>query len=388
MAVRTWTICDVARDEYLESLVVTPGKVGGQARGYRVTKRRLRGGLRDGVDLVEMDNGLLQVAVVPTRGMGIWEMRVGEFRIGWQAPVQGPVHPQFVRLFEPSGLGWLDGFDELLVRCGLESNGAPEFDAEGRLRYPLHGKIANIPAHRVELCVDGDAGRIQLSGAVDETRLFFNKLRLTTTYQTDVGSRLVSITDTVTNLSAEAGELELLYHINFGLPLLEPGSRVVLPVRRLAPRDAVAAAVVDSWDSYPPETPGVKEAVYFMQLYGDAQGQTVAVLQNAAGTRGIALRFSVNELPYFTLWKNPQAAVDGYVTGLEPGVNFPNRRSFEKEKGRVVRLEPGQNRTFHLTMEVLLDEAQVRQAVSEVKTLAAQGPAEICREPLPEWSMI
>lgn len=388
MAVRTWTICDVARDEYLESLIVTPGKVGGQARGYRVTKRRLRGGLRDGVDLVEMDNGLLQVAVVPTRGMGIWEMRVGEFRIGWQAPVQGPVHPQFVRLFEPSGLGWLDGFDELLVRCGLESNGAPEFDAEGRLRYPLHGKIANIPAHRVELCVDGDAGRIQLSGAVDEIRLFFNKLRLTTTYQTDVGSRLVSITDTVTNLSAEAGELELLYHINFGLPLLEPGSRVVLPVRRLAPRDAVAAAVVDSWDSYPPETPGVKEAVYFMQLYGDAQGQTVAVLQNAAGTRGIALRFSVNELPYFTLWKNPQAAVDGYVTGLEPGVNFPNRRSFEKEKGRVVWLEPGQNRTFHLTMEVLLDEAQVRQAVSEVKTLAAQGPAEICREPLPEWSMI
>lgn len=388
MAIRTWTICDVARDEYLESLVVTPGKVGGQARGYRVTKRRLRGGLRDGVDLVEMDNGLLQVAVVPTRGMGIWEMRVGEFRIGWQAPVQGPVHPQFVRLFEPSGLGWLDGFDELLVRCGLESNGAPEFDAEGRLRYPLHGKIANIPAHRVELCVDGDAGRIQLSGVVDETRLFFNKLRLTTTYQTDVGSRLISITDTVSNLSAEAGELELLYHINFGLPLLEPGSRVVLPVRRLAPRDAVAAAVVDSWDSYPPETPGVKEAVYFMQLYGDAQGQTVAVLQNAAGTRGIALRFSVSELPYFTLWKNPQAAVDGYVTGLEPGVNFPNRRSFEKEKGRVVRLEPGQSRTFHLTMEVLLDEAQVRQAVSEVKTLAAQGPAEICREPLPEWSMI
>ena len=36
---------------------------------------------------------------------------------------------------EPSGLGWLDGFDELLVRCGLESNGAPEFDADGRVVY-------------------------------------------------------------------------------------------------------------------------------------------------------------------------------------------------------------------------------------------------------------
>ncbi|MCS7237850.1 MAG: aldose 1-epimerase family protein [Thermoguttaceae bacterium] len=388
MAIRTWTICDVARDEYLESLVVTPGKVGGRARGYRVSKRRLRGGLRDGVDLVEIDNGLLQVAIIPTRGMGIWEIRVGEFRIGWQAPVQGPVHPQFVPLFEPSGLGWLDGFDELLVRCGLESNGAPEFDEQGRLRYPLHGKIANIPAHRVELCVDGDAGRIQLSGAVDEVRLFFNKLRLTTLYQTEVGSRVLQVTDTVTNLSAEPGELELLYHINFGLPLLEPGSRVVVPVRRLAPRDAVAAAVVDSWDSYPPETPGIKEAVYFMQLHSDPTGQTVAVLHNSAGSRGVAIRFNVAELPYFTLWKNPQAAVDGYVTGLEPGVNFPNRRSFEKEKGRVVTLQPGQVRTFNLSIEVLLDEGQVRQAVAQVANLAAQGLAEICRDPLPEWSMI
>lgn len=388
MAIRTWTICDVARDEYLESLVVTPGKVGGQARGYRITKRRLRGGLRDGVDTVEIDNGALQVVVLPTRGMGIWEIRAGDLRIGWQAPVQGPVHPQFVPLMEPSGIGWLDGFDELLVRCGLESNGAPEFDEQGRVRYPLHGKIANIPAHRVELCVDGDAGRIQLTGVVDEVRLFFTKLRLSTTYTLEVDSRRLVIEDTVTNLSAEPGEFELLYHINFGRPLLEPGARVVVPVRRLAPRDAVAAAVVDSWDTYPPETPGVKEAVYFMQLFADGEGQTLALLQNAANSRGVVIRFSVNELPYFTLWKNPQAAADGYVTGLEPGVNFPNRRSFEKARGRVVPLEPGQSRSFRLSMEVLLSEKEVQNCAAEVAALASQGAPEICREPLPEWSMI
>ena len=48
--------------------------------------------------------------------------------LGWKSPVHGPVHPNFVPLNEPSGLGWLDGFDELFVRCGLESNGAPDFD--------------------------------------------------------------------------------------------------------------------------------------------------------------------------------------------------------------------------------------------------------------------
>jgi galactose mutarotase-like enzyme len=387
MGSRSWTILDVVRDEYLENLMVTPGKVGGAARGYRVNKRRLRGGLRDGVDVVELDNGQLQVVVLLTRGMGIWEIRAGDFRIGWQAPVQGPVHPQFVPLMEPSGLGWLDGFDELLVRCGLESNGAPEFDENGRLRYPLHGRIANIPAHRVELIVDGDAGRMELTGVVDEVRLFFNKLRLTTTYTLEVGTRTLSVADTVTNLSAEPGELELLYHINFGRPLLEPGSRVVLPVRRLAPRDAVAAAVLDSWDTYPPETPGVKEAVYFMQLFGDSQGRTAALLQNASGSRGVRLQFQVDELPYFTLWKNPQAAVDGYVTGLEPGVNLPNRRSFEKEKGRVVTLAPGESRSFHLKLEVLLSAEEVHQAVQDIRALQRQGTPEIHPQPLPDWSV-
>ena len=72
--------------------------------------------------------------VLPTRGMGIWRVtaagRSGTADVGWKSPVRGPVHPAFVDLGEPSGLGWLDGFDEFFVRCGLESNGAPDFDAK------------------------------------------------------------------------------------------------------------------------------------------------------------------------------------------------------------------------------------------------------------------
>ena len=48
----------------------------------------------------------------------------------------------------------------------------------------------------------------------------------------------MTVSDEITNLSAELGELELLYHINFGLPLLTPGATLVLPVKKIAPRDA------------------------------------------------------------------------------------------------------------------------------------------------------
>ena len=84
------------------------------------------------------------------------------------------MHPSLVNLGEPSGLGWLDGFDEMLARCGLESNGAPDFDEEtNQLKHPLHGRIANRPAHEVTLTIDTDKKEMTLVGVVEETRFHF-----------------------------------------------------------------------------------------------------------------------------------------------------------------------------------------------------------------------
>ena len=103
--------------------------------------------------------------------MGLWKASLGEVQLGWRSPVSGPVHPALVNLADEGGLGWLRGFDELLCRCGLESNGAPEYNANGTLRYGMHGRIANTPAHNVQVTIDGDTGEIAVVGIVDETRL-------------------------------------------------------------------------------------------------------------------------------------------------------------------------------------------------------------------------
>ena len=318
-------------DQYLESLAVRPSLVGGTATGYAVTKRILRGARRGRCGRV--DNGVFRCSR-PHRGMGLGRPRsANPTRLAIAG--QGPVHPSFVHLNEASGLGWLEGFDELMVRCGLESNGAVEFDEKGAVRYPLHGKIANTPAHKVELTVDGDAGQISVTGEVDEARLFGNKLRLTSTVTTRIGQPGLTIVDTVTNLSSEPGELELLYHTNFGLPLVSAGAKVVLPVAKMAPRDAVAVGNLDEWDVYGPETPGLTEVVFFFDLAAGEDGFTQALLHNATGDHGVSLKFNKNQLPCFTIWKNRQAAADGYVTGLEPALNFSNVKSFEKSKARA-----------------------------------------------------
>lgn len=386
MAQKTWTLTDTDQDCYVEQISLSRNNVEGPAAGYAVTKRTLQGGLRQGVDVIEVDNGRFRFVVIPTRGMGIWRAMLDDVQLGWRSPVRGPVHPAFVQLNEASGIGWLGGFDELLVRCGLESNGAPEFHADGRLRYGLHGKIANLPAHRVDVAIDGETGEIIVTGTVDEARLFGNKLRLTSTITTRVGQPGITLVDVVENPSAEPQELELLYHINFGLPLVGPGASVVVPIAKMAPRDTVAVGNLADWDTYGPESPGVGEAVFFFDLAAGRDGRTQVLLRNAARSQGVSLRFSKAELPCFTLWKNRQAAADGYVTGLEPATNFPNAKSFEKEKNRVVVLQPGESRRFEIALEVHPDSAGVAAAADAVAKLQEGGKPEILRQPNPEWS--
>ena len=386
MPTRHWTLIDHELDIYVDHLALGPQQLGGAATGGRIVKRRLHTGLSEGVDVIEVGHGDFHFTVLPTRGMGIWRARLGQTHLGWKSPVRGPVHPAFVHLGRPDGLGWLDGFDELLVRCGLESNGAPEFHPDSRLRYGLHGKIANLPAHKVEVTVDEESGRMIVRGTVDEARLFGGKLRLETSIETVVGRPGILVRDTVTNLSAAAGDFELLYHINFGPPLLQPGAKVAVPVRRLAPRDAVAAADLATWNCYGPESPGSSEVCFFIEAAGDAEGATQALMHNAEGTQGASLRFNTRQFPCFTIWKNREAFCDGYVTGLEPATNYPNIKSFEKKMGRVVEFRPGESRDFSLELEPLAGAAGVQSAAANIARLQQSTPPEILAQPDPRWS--
>ncbi len=386
MAVKTWTLCDVANEVYTPEFSMSDADLGVAGRDFSINKRTLRGGLREGVEVVRVENGELAFEVLPTRGMNVWKAWLGDWEIGWQSPVAGPVHPQFVPSGEPSGLGWLDGFDELLARCGLESNGAPEFDEAGRLRYALHGRIANKPAHRVEVRVDPDAGEIAVTGVVEEARFLFSHLRLTSTISTRLGERGFRIRDEVENLSAREGEMQLLYHINLGAPLLEQGAQAVVPASAVVPKDNRAVEGVDSWNVYGPPEAGFAEQVYFFETQADAQQNTGALLKNAGASRGVSVHYNKQQLPHFIVWKNTGALEDGYVTGLEPSTNFPNTRTFEGKHGRVVKLPPGGKATFDLRLEIHPDAASVAKAEAALRKLQAGAEPKTQHSPQAGWS--
>lgn len=385
MSARTWILTDVAADRYVESSAVGPAEVDSSLPPFALNKRTLRGGLRDGVDVVELDNGRLKLTLLPTRGLGVWRAECGDVRLGWKSPTVGPVHPRYVPVDEPSGIGWLRGFDEFLVRCGLESNGAPEWDASGKLIHPLHGRVANLPAHYLETSVDAARRELAVVGIVDESRFFGQQLRLKSTLRTTLGTNSFTVTDEITNVASAPGELELLYHINQGPPLAAPGSRFLASVQTLVPKDAFAGKNIASWQAYPAAATG-PETVLFFELIAGPDGGTKVLLHNASGDQGLALSFDRRQFPLFTLWKNPLPFADGYVTGLEPCINLPHGKSFEKSQGRVATLQPGETRRFDLRFDVLTTAAEVSAVAAEIAQLQATAAPKIYDAPQPGWS--
>ena len=344
------------------------------------------GGAADRVEVVEVDTGAVRVTLLPTRGMAIWCLEAGGIRFGWRSPVAGPVHPSQVPLFDPSGLGWLEGFDELLVRCGLESNGAPEHDGEGRLVYPLHGRIGNLPADSLSIEYDEASGRLEVIGEVCEAKLFFKNFRLRSRVRLHAGSSRVELLDDVTNELSRPATMQLLYHINIGAPLLGAGAVLEAPIAELAPKDTLSAGEMDQWNQYGAPEAGYRERVYFARLRADELNDTTAMLRTADRKQGFAVKFNVGGLPRFVLWKNTAAETDGYVTGLEPATNFPNSRSFEEKQGRVVEINPGKTASFRISLEPLVNAEAVAEMSNKIKKLAGDEAGEIHQQPRPGWS--
>lgn len=346
---------------------------------WSIRKVILRGGSQEGSELLIVDNGHMQITLIPTRGLGILAAQAGDVRIGWDSPVKEVVHPKFMNLQARGGLGWLTGFNEAIVRCGLESNGQAGKDEfinnmgdKATMELTLHGKIANIPAQEVEVIVEREAPyRITVRGIVHERMVFGPKLELATALSTVPGSNKFQLEDVVTNRGSQPEEFEVLYHVNIGKPLLEEGSKFLAAVDRVTPANARAARDVARYGDFAGPTPGFIEQVYFFRPHADKSGRATIALHNKSADRGASIRFAVSGLPCLTLWKNTSALADGFVAGLEPGTNYPNHRRVERLAGRVPKLAGGASHAMSLEFSILTNRAQVEEVAKQI--IAIQG---------------
>ncbi len=383
------TFISVSRNTRVDTAEITGRKITPKSPKWSVRKLTLHGGKQEGVEVVIVNNGKLSFTVVPTRGMSVLEAKFGDVRLGWNSPVKEVVHPHHMNLQSRGGLGWLEGFNEWMVRCGLESNGHPGTDkfinnvgAEAVMELTLHGKIANIPASEVEVVVDRELPcRIRVRGRVDERTMFGPKLELWTEISTEPGSNELRIADIITNRGAPEQEFQILYHTNYGPPLLEDGAVFLAPVARVIPFNDHAAKSLKDYAAYAGPKTGFVEQVYCLHPLADASGRTVIALANKARDRAVSMAFAVKELPYVTLWKNTASEGESYVTGLEPGTNFPNNRSIERKLGRVPQLAPGASHSATIDYAIHIGTEQVKRVADRIFAIQGKQKPVVDRQP-------
>jgi hypothetical protein len=351
------------------------------ATPFAITQRILHGGRQEGVTVVDIDNGAMKISVVPTRGMNVFEAVAGNLRLGWDSPVDEIVHPAFINLMENGGLGWLQGFNEMVARCGYQWFGAPGPDQGAMLS--LHGLASNTPANRVVLSIDEQPPYvIRLKGELREQAFKLFNFHISTELSTEPGSLSFRLHDTLRNQGDYAKEYSVLYHSNFGPPLLEAGARCSLPVKQVSPRDPRAAQELNDWQTYKPPTPHYGETVFNVIPYADGAGNSVAVLHNAGGNLGVRVGFNLQQLPCFAIWKNTDTRGEGYVTGLEAGTGFPYNRSTQRMLGLVPTIGPREERHFNLDFTVLPTSSAVNEALEQVKSIQRGRAAEVRSQPL------
>ncbi len=250
--------------------------------------------------------------------------------------------------------------------------------------FGLHGRIANIPASYVAVHVAAEPPHaITVEGHVEETRVFGPQIRMKTKITTVPGSNQLVVRDEFENLKDQPVVMQVLYHWNFGPPFLDAGARFVAPFESVTPRDATAQAAIAHYDVYDGPKPGFAEEVYYFKLHEAHApgGRTKVMLRNREGDKGVVLEFRNDQLPAFTLWKNTAGLRDGYVTGLEPGTNYPNPRPFEQARDRVVKLPVDGRYLTETTMTVLATTQHVAAVEREIAGLQGREQAKINGRP-------
>jgi hypothetical protein len=316
----------------------------GPARGSRIAWITTGSGLR------------YRVAI--DRGLDIVDAFYQQHSLAWVSHA-GLVAP---RPDANQGVEWLWAFGGgLLTTCGLTHVGGPETDDDGA--RGLHGRVSNIPAE-VESIKQPDPrnGDLEMSitAKITQSRVFGPNLEFSRTITSTLGKSDIAIRDVVINQGNTPQPHMLLYHCNFGWPLVDEGIDIVYrgkcQSRGLPMDDAIFNDQHDYKRGVKPLKShcGTGEACGFIDAKTNKQGRCTVGLANRALNLGLSMTYDKAALPALANWQHWGSGE--YVCALEPGTNYPIGQQAARAQGTLQTLKPGQSKQYDLAFEVLHDE--------------------------------
>lgn len=303
----------------------------------------------------------LRYKVIFDRGLDIVDAFYNQYSLAWlsHAGITAP------RPDANHGLEWLYSFGGgLLTTCGLTHVGGPESDESGE--RGLHGRISNIPV-RIESVIQPDlhSGKLQMSitAVIKQSRVFGPNLEIRRTISSILGEPTVRVHDVVTNRGNTAVPHMILYHCNYGWPLVDDGTEIICKgnwsSRGLEMDNAVFNSKRDFRKCSRPldSHRGGGEGCAFIDVAADKKGMCNTGLCNRKLGLALVLKYKKKQLPWLSNWQH--WGPGEYVTALEPGTNPPIGQANARKQNKLIHLAPGKSRTYDLEMSILTDKKQI-----------------------------
>ena len=334
-----------------------------------------------GIEISVMDNGAgrgnriawvntgtgLRFKIVLDRGMDIADAFFNEHSITWLSHA-GITTPQ---PFSNQGVDWLKTFGGgLLTTCGLAHVGGPESDVNGM--RGLHDQISNLRAE-IESVIQPDPvrGKMEMSitGIIKQTQVLGPNLELRRTISATLGVPTIRIHDEVINRGNVQAPHMILYHCNFGWPLVDEGTDILFNGEWQARDGGINDHIFKEGYNFRkcpaplPEHAGTGEAVAFIDALPDAAGICTCALYNDNLGIAMVMRFQKKQLPWLTNWQH--WGVGEYVTGLEPGTHPPIGQALARDTNQLIFLQPGEMRAYDLEIEVMNNKDILKQFLQD-----------------------
>lgn len=323
-------------------------RVGRMEQLAGIKRYTLKEGRQDGVNAVDMWNGSgVYMTILSDRASDISSFTFQGRSLCWLSGV-GVSGPEFLH---KGDFEWDRNFGGgMMATCGLTTAGLPSVDDGETLS--LHGEISNTPSEEVNcrsFWVE-DSYRLVYSAKTRQVRPYGENLCLTRRIEMDMGENVVRIDDTVENLGFRETPLMMIYHMNFGYPLLDQGCELYLTRDACFPTSPWAEESLDQIGVITPPDDNYKARAYNHTVKSDRDGFAYSSILNEALGLGVTVKFSADTLGKFNLWKCLQKR--NYVLGLEPC----NCRTWGRDKARqnqdLVFLKPMEAKHFHLEIQI------------------------------------
>jgi hypothetical protein len=306
----------------------------------RIDRLAFEDGPQRGSRLLRLTTGGgLTLDVHPDRALDIGQVELFGKPLAWLSPTQ-IAHPAF---YDPRKDRFLKTFGGgFLVTCGLDHFGPP-CEEDGQ-KFGQHGRV-NAVAAQLNHTSCGPEGLL-VEGIVRQASALQQHLELRRSIHAPLGQSSFTVTDVVTNLADRDQPHMILYHCNFGWPLMSEKAQLEISAAQTAP--STPEALKDPYQTFTAPQSGYQERVYLHTL---KPGRARVRLNNPEHDLQMNMEFDTKTLPGLCQWK--MLGERNYVLGLEPTNTLSLAGRVEARKAQKLKvLAPGESVQYQITFNL------------------------------------